>query len=113
VPYGELLRPELSNLHILTLSSGFPLLNNSSVEFSFHKYRQDNAAPLLRNSRLRIRPEGNNTDIGTEIDIVIAIEERKHLEIELVGSVFIAGDAFGNRSGKRAYTTIFKIDYNF
>lgn len=32
--YGELFRPELSNLHILTASVGFPILKHSSVELS-------------------------------------------------------------------------------
>lgn len=32
--YGELFRPELSNLHILTASVGFPILKHSAVELS-------------------------------------------------------------------------------
>lgn len=111
--YGELLRPELSNLHIFTLSAGYPLLRNSSVEFLFHRYRQADAAPFLRNTKLRTRPEGTSTDIGSELDIVLGIEEGKHIEIELVGGIFESGNAFGNKSGRRAYTAIFKADYNF
>jgi hypothetical protein len=50
--YGELLRPELSNLHIWTVAVGFEFWRSSSVEFVYHVYRQVHAAPFVRDSRL-------------------------------------------------------------
>lgn len=38
--YGELLQPELSNLHIGTLSAGVALLESSSLELAYHYYHQ-------------------------------------------------------------------------
>lgn len=111
--YGELLRPELSNLDIYTLSVGFPLLAHSSIEIPFHVYRQVEASDRLRNARLRIDPDGLSRDIGSELDIVLGLEEWKHLELELVAGLFRAGDAFGARSGDYASTVIFKLNYNF
>lgn len=111
--YGELLRPELSNLHIATLGLGFPLLSNSSVEFVYHQYRQDEAATKLRNARIRARPTGENKDIGREFDVVLGIEEWKHWEIELIGAVFESGDAYGSLSGNQAYNAVLHVDYNF
>jgi len=111
--YGELLRPELSNLHIVTLAIGFPLLENSSVELVFHNYRQVHASDSLRNARLDADPDGISRSIGTEYDIVLGIEEWKHLELELVLGVFRAGSAFGADDGEYASTAIFKLNYNF
>lgn len=111
--YGELLRPELSNLDIYTLSVGFPLLKSSSIEIPFHVYRQVEPATRLRDTRLRIRPNGQSRDIGSELDIVLGLEEWKHLELELVAGIFRAGDAFGAQSGDLASTVIFKLNYNF
>ena len=111
--YGELLRPELSNLHILTTSLGLRFLQNSSVEFLYHWYWQVHAAPFLRDARIKTDPRGQDTTIGQELDVVIGIEEWKHFEIELVSAVFSAGDAFGPDSGEIASNVIFKLNYNF
>jgi hypothetical protein len=53
------------------------------------------------------------TDFGQEWDVVIGIEEWEHLELELVGAVFRAGNAYGSRSGEQASALIFKLNYNF
>ncbi len=111
--YGELLRPELSNLHILTASIGLPLLQSSSVEILFHQYYQVDPEPALVNARLRAEPDGKHRDLGQEMDVIFGIEEWKHLELEWVFGIFRAGSAFGARQGRIAWNTIFKLNYNF
>ncbi|MFQ5482861.1 MAG: alginate export family protein, partial [Nitrospinaceae bacterium] len=111
--YGELFRPELANLQILTGAFGFSFFQNSSVEFLYHNYRQVKAAPFQRDIRIKASPSGTDKDIGNEFDVVIGLEEWKHVEIELVSGVFWAGDAFEKRSGKRVYNFSFKFNYNF
>lgn len=111
--YGELLRPELSNLHLWTASLGFPLLRSSSVEFVYHFYQQVYAAPFLRDARLKTRPLGRNRTIGQEWNLVLGLEEWEHIEIELVLALFRAGSAFGPLAGQTAYGQFFNIDYNF
>lgn len=111
--YGELLRPELSNLHILTLAIGLPLLKESSVEFLYHSYWQDHAAPFLRDTRIKAKPLGDDNSIGQEWNIVVGIEEWKHVELELVGAVFRAGNAFDSLSGETAGYLSFGFTYNF
>ncbi|WP_456418036.1 alginate export family protein [Thiolapillus sp.] len=110
--YGELLRPQLSNIRISTASLGYPLLRDSSIEILYHRYHQVEASDQL-SSRLRISPDGRNTFLGDEIDIVLGLEEWKKLELELVGSVFRAGDAFGDREGDLSYFINLKLNYNF
>ena len=111
--YGELLQPELSNLGIVTLAVGLPLLQNSSVEMVYHTYRQLEPAPFLRDSRINIDPGGNDKDIGQEFDIIFGFEEWDDLELELIGSVFEAGDAYEEQSGKHAYRFFFQFNYSF
>ena len=113
--YGELLRPELSNLRILTVAVGMPipLLHNSSIELLWHRYWQNEPSTLLRNTHLKASPAGLNSDIGQEVDLVIGIEEWKHWEVELIGSWFQAGDAFGSQAGRDALQALVKINFNF
>jgi hypothetical protein len=92
--YGELLDPELSNLHIGTAALGYRFGERNSVEILYHFYRQDEAAKFLRDARIRRQPAGRKRGIGEEIDVVIGIEEWEHIEIELIGAAFRAGPAF-------------------
>lgn len=110
--YGELLRPELSNLRISTASIGYPLRDSSSIEILYHRYDQLDASEKL-SSRLRIRPNGQQTHIGDGIDIVVGLEEWEKIELEFVGSVFRAGSAFADQKGKRSYFIGAKANYNF
>ena len=111
--YGEVLRPELSNLHIWTAALGFRFWRASSIEFLYHFYRQVYPAPFLRDSKLDADPLGKGQTIGQEWDMVLGFHQWEHLEIELSAGLFRAGSAYGPRSGETAYTTILKVKYNF
>ena len=111
--YGELLRPELSNLHVATFSVGVPLFSDSSLELVYHHYRQDEASEFLRDTDLDTVPGGRGRTLGQELDLVVGLEEWEHLEVELIGSVFRAGAAFERESGEFAHLVAIKIDYNF
>jgi len=111
--YGALLEPELSNLEILTLGVGFPFLKNSSIDVVYHNYRQVEPADFLRDSRLRADPEGENTDIGKELDLVVSLEEWEHWEAQISVGVFEAGRAFGELDGETANRVVFELEYNF
>ena len=111
--YGELLQPELSNLSIFTAAIGFPLLQDSSVELIYHRYRQVAAADFLRDARIDADPNGENPDIGEEWDLVFGFEPWSDLELELIGSLFKAGDAYDSSAGKTAFNIVFQFNYRF
>jgi len=111
--YGELLRPELSNIGITTVAVGFSLMHNSSFEVLYHDYNQVYAMDDLRGSKLRIRPEGDSRDVGQEIDMLLGLEEWKHLELELAFGFFKAGRAFNRERGDTAKIAVCKLNYNF
>jgi alginate production protein len=111
--YGELLQPELSNLQIWTVALGFPFWRSSSVELVYHLYRQLHPAPFLRAARIDSDPLGKKRGIGQEWDVVFGLQEWKHVELELIGSLFRAGSAYGLLSGKNAFSLLFNIEINF
>lgn len=111
--YGELFRPELSNIRILSAALGFPLLPNSSVEFLYHRYRQFSPSSQQRGIRIKTKPDGVHNQLGEEWDAVVGLEEWSHIEIEIVGSYFRAGRAFGSLAGEDAFNLTFNLDFNF
>lgn len=111
--YGELLRPELSNLSIPVLAVQFPLFSKSHVEFAYRHFRQLQAAPFLRDARIEADPDGINKNIGQEWMLYFLIKDWKKIEIEMVGAAFRAGDAYGALSGKTAYSLFAKVTYEF
>ena len=108
--YGELSRPELSNLQIASLAYGWRLGNSTSVELLYHNYRQLTAQP---EHSLRIDQDANsrNRHLGDEINLVFSAEEWKHWEMELIGNYFIPGSAFAQDKG--AWRFSYKLNYNF
>lgn len=111
--YGELLRPELSNLSVTTLAVGIPFFKRSSVELVHHRYRQVIAADSMRDIRVGADLTGDSRDIGSEIDLIFGFRDSAHWDFSLVASRFKAGSAYGAQSGKRANLLLFEATYNF
>ncbi|CAG7857446.1 hypothetical protein MCAMS1_02267 [biofilm metagenome] len=109
--YGELLRPELSNLGIFTSAFGVRVLKNSSIEFVYHKYDQVVATDSLRNNNINEDPNGLNRDIGQEVNVIANFREWKNVEIGIEGAVFDPGKAFNNND--MAFSIFFDVNYNF
>lgn len=109
---GELLRPELSNLMVITAGFGFRPYRDSSVDLVFHHYRQVEPFPALRDTRLRLDPQGLVDQIGTEIDLVIGLEAWEPLEIEIVVGWFRPGQAFQHGADEAWFLT-FQAEWNF
>lgn len=111
--YGDLLRPELSNIAITTFAAGFRFLGQNSLDLVFHGYRQLRPMDEIRDARLDYDPDGVDTDIGSEINLVLGIEEIANWEIELVASRFRAGTAYGARRGETAEKLGLEIFFRF
>ncbi len=111
--YGELLRPELSNLNVITAAVGLRFLENSSVELLYHRYRQMRASDSLRDVRIGADLNGKNRGVGEEYDLVFGMREWAHLDLALIASTFKAGNGYGALAGKRANLLQFELTYNF
>ena len=111
--YGEILRPELSNLQIPLVAVQFPLLSRSYVQFAYRRFRQLQAAPFVRDGRIQAEPNGINKDIGQEWMIYSLLKQWRDIEVELVGAAFRAGNAYGPSSGKMAYSFFTQVTWEF
>jgi alginate production protein len=105
--YGEVLDPELSNLHVFTAAVGFRPTPQSSIEIVYHRYRLDKLAEGLRNSELTA--EMNQLDtllpskhVGRALDLVLGFRNvfgLKRLGIDLRAGWFFPGKAFRRNEG--------------
>lgn len=111
--YGELMRPELANLHVETLGVGLRPRNKTSLDLIFHRYRLDEPASQLVDAAMDDRTLNLiDLDIGTEWDFVFGYEQWVHWELELDLGYFTPGDAFLGPTDP-ATTLRFKLKYIF
>lgn len=92
--YGELVDPELANLHIATAGVGARLARRTSLDLVAHSYRQDHPRTRLFDSALDGRPDGVHDDLGWEFDLVFGERRWKGWDLEAVAAYFVPGDAF-------------------
>ena len=111
--YGELLRPELSNLAITTASIGFGVTAGSRLTLGYHRFRQVYPATFLRDARIDLRPTGQDHDLGREISLLVEMREWENLKVVLAAATFQAGNAFGTAAGERANSLFLELTYEF
>lgn len=111
--YGEVLRPELSNIGISTLAFGIPIGETRWIETIWHRYRQPVADNRIAGSRLDTDPNGISRKLGDEIDVIFSYRSDSPWEFELTAGAFRAGSAFGSEKGRVAGLIEAKLDYNF
>lgn len=111
--YGELLRPELSNLQTPVIAIQFPILSKSHIELAYRYFRQVYATPFMRESRIDSELTGRSKNIGQEWMVQSVVKQWQNFEIELVGAVFRAGGAYGAAAGKTAYSLFTKVTWEF
>lgn len=111
--YGLYLQPELSNLKITTLGAGISILKSSSLDLVYHRYSQVSASPSLSSATLEIAPTGKHRKLGTELDVVLAVEQWQRLEFEFGAGAFRAGRAFGPDEGSWSYRAFVTMRFAF
>ena len=109
--YGELLDPELSNLSVYTLGVGSLLADKTSLDLVWHSFRQDVAAPSLRNTDLRRKPNGINRSLGTEIDLILGHRYLSSWDLEIVAAWFNPSSAFSGADD--AFLAKIQLRYKF
>lgn len=111
--YGEVLRPELSNLEIWTAAAGVPIFSQSSIDLLYHRYAQVAPTPGLKDTKLDRDPTGQSGDLGEELDLIVSLDEWKHVQAQFVAGAFRAGNAFGAASGETSGVVQLKLRYSF
>lgn len=94
---GELVRPDLSNLSVLTFGIGLRPFDKTSIDLVFHRYWQVERYPIFGqlgrpSTRLRLNPSGLDEDIGSEVDLIIGFEHLYPFEVKFIAGYFHPGD---------------------
>jgi len=109
--YGELMDPELANLHIGTLGIGYLFTERGSIDLVGHYYRQNKAARRIINSDLEQRANGIDRELGWEIDAIVGWRPVRAWDFEFVLGWFKPGKAFATRDD--AWVTKLHVRYRY
>lgn len=111
--YGELFRPELSNLHICTVGVGIRPVRWLSCDLLYHRYRQHTRSTTIRDSDLRADPNGLSRDIGEEIDLIVGLDDIfGHMDVEIDVGYFVPGSAFDVNDHPALWCAL-QLEWNF
>jgi hypothetical protein len=89
--YGEVLDPELSNLSVLTVGVGARPLSRTSIDLVYHQYTQRELRRSLSSNRLEATGTGRSTRLGEELDLIVAVQQLRRIDLSLVVGVFRPG----------------------
>ncbi len=109
--YGELVDPELANMHIGTLGIGFRFTPKSSIDLVGHYYRQDKAVRRIIDSDIDQKPNGIDRELGWEIDAIVGWRPVRSWDFELVVGWFKPGKAF--RRNDDAWVSKLQVRYRY
>ena len=109
--YGELIDPELANLHVGTLGVGFRFSPKGSIDLVGHYYRQDKAVRKILDSDIDQKPDGIERELGWEIDGVIGWRPVRTWDFEFVLGWFKPGKAFRRRDD--AWISKLQVRYRY
>lgn len=109
--YGELVDPELANMHIGTLGIGFRFTPKGSIDLVGHYYRQDKAVRKILDSDIDQKPNGIDRELGWEVDAIIGWRPVRSWDFELVVGWFRPGKAF--RRNDDAWVTKLQARYRY
>ena len=94
-------------MSILTLGGGIRPYENMSVDIVYHQYNQVEAADFLRRTRLRLDPNGIDRDLGSEIDLVIGLNDVfDQIDMEFEVGYFMPGSAFGSEPDDSWFSSV-------
>ncbi len=122
--YGFALRPDLSNLHILTAGIGVPLLKASDISGIYHYYHLAEDATELSSSGISADLNGEDKSLGQAVDVILNVNVARELSMPagiidgvnfktMVG-VFKAGPAFGPEGdGEVATRGVAELQFKF
>jgi alginate production protein len=88
--YGQVLDPELSNLVVFTLGTGFDIPTNSTLDVMYNTSFQHIASDCVRDSSIPQNPTGDSRQLGHEVNVVAAFRELERFDIDVYGGFFFA-----------------------
>ncbi|MFQ5649927.1 MAG: alginate export family protein [bacterium] len=92
--YGSLLTPELTNLRFQAVSLGYAFSRKVTIQTTWRTYEQINPSKTIYSNSLGIAPEGINTDIGNDAEVLLHLLPWRAVDFSISTEWFIPGDAF-------------------
>ena len=120
--YGEVLRPELSNIHILNAAIGYPINDAIDIGLSYFYYHLAEDATSLRSSGISAPLNGNDKSVGQEIDASFNIDLDKQfgrvpyvkgMDLRFVAGSFFPGDAYEPADDDAAFRAYSELKFSF
>ncbi|WP_152911584.1 alginate export family protein [Roseovarius tolerans] len=110
--YGEVLRPELANLTVLTIGAGMTFDEKLSADVYWRDYRLGNSEHGLRGAALRADPVSGGA-LGQGVDVVIGYRPAKNIAIDGAFGWFEPGSAFAGTRQGRAFAARLELTWKF
>ncbi len=121
--YGEVLRPELSNLHIASAGASIPISDHSDVGLTWFYYRLDEKATDLRSDGITATMNGRNRSVGQAADLILNVGIKEELGIappminaidfRFVAGSFFPGDAYDVTGDDNIYRIFTELKFRF
>ncbi len=123
--YGEVLRPELSNIHILSIGAYVPLtwVTDSGLSFDYFTYWLDEKSNGLRSSGIDAPVNGRDSHLGQAFDVTLFLpliprqeandEWMDSLSSRFVFGGFKAGEAYGAADNEYAWRGTAELRFKF
>jgi hypothetical protein len=122
--YGEALRPELSNIHILAAGSTFHFGKASDLSTTYRYYKQATATTTSSPDGISASTDGKDTDLGHGFDVLgtanltqefgATIPHFKDIMLRANYGAFVAGDAWETAAeGEVSQRAILQLRLNY
>ena len=110
---GELYQPELSNLNVDLLGMVWQINDDVRLAVFGYQYKQRELAEEMRDVAIELDLTGDSRDLGSEIDLILAVETGAGLELILTAAEFDPGRAYGDFKNESASYFNVEIVYQF
>jgi alginate production protein len=121
--YGEVLRPELSNIHILNMGVNFPIWDKGDLNLHYYSYWRDNNKTGLLSNGIDQNLIGNDHHIGQAFDISTnyslddllqkSFNTIRKANLRLKLGSFYSGQAYGSNKNELAFKGTAEIKVKF
>jgi alginate production protein len=121
--YGEVLRPELSNIHVLSAGAGYPISEATDVSLTYFYYRLDEEETSLRSSGISAPLNGNDKSLGQGLDFALNMNVGEEFGINapyadrtdfrFVAGTFFPGDAYDPSNDNAALRLFTELRFKF
>lgn len=121
--YGEVLRPELSNIHILQLGVHCPIFDHHDLDVTYYNYWRANEDTDIGRNGIDQNLSDNGHHVGQAFDIVSTLNLPKILKLDtpaldqsvlrLRAGAFYSDDTYGTNKNEFAFITNAQLGIKF